>query len=74
MVYNGNSYGGSVRWDRSQIDLKAGLETASLTVNAYASPNDLVNGVAFHQFLRQGGFHNAYLLCEPTIRRRAAGS
>ncbi len=64
IVYNGNTYGGSVRWDRSQIDLKAGLEADSLTVKAYASPTDLVNGVAFHQFLRQGGFDNAYLLLQ----------
>ncbi|MGD0826568.1 MAG: DUF2163 domain-containing protein [Desulfobaccales bacterium] len=64
IVYNGNTYGGSVRWDRSQIDLKAGLEADSLTVNAYATPDDLVNGVPFHQFLRQGGFDNAYLLLQ----------
>ncbi|MFZ0052200.1 MAG: DUF2163 domain-containing protein [Desulfobaccales bacterium] len=64
IVYNGNTYGGSVRWDRSQIDLKAGLEADSLTVKAYASPTDLVNGVPFHQFLRQGGFDNAYLLLQ----------
>ena len=64
LVYNGASYGGSVRWDRSQIDLKAGLEADSLTVKAYASPTDLVNGVPFHQFLRQGGFDNAYLLLQ----------
>ncbi|MGA8573973.1 MAG: DUF2163 domain-containing protein [Desulfobaccales bacterium] len=62
IVYNGNTYGGSVRFDRSQIDLKAGLEADSLTVKAYASPTDLVNGVPFHQFLRQGGFDNAYLM------------
>ncbi len=64
IVYNGNTYGGSVRFDRSQIDLKAGLEADSLTVNAYATPADLVNGVPFHQFLRQGGFDNAYLLLQ----------
>lgn len=64
IVYNGNTYGGSVRWDRSQIDLKVGLEADSLTVKAYASPTDLVNGVPFHQFLRQGGFDNAYLLLQ----------
>jgi len=62
IVYNGNTYGGSVRFDRSQVDLKAGLEADSLTVKAYASPTDLVNGVPFHQFLRQGGFDYAYLL------------
>ena len=64
IVYNGNTYAGSVRFDRSQIDLKAGLEADSLTVNAYATPADLVNGVPFHQFLRQGGFDNAYLLLQ----------
>ncbi len=64
LVYNGASYGGSVRWERSQIDLKAGLEADSLTVKAYATPADLVNGVPFHQFLRQGGFDNAYLLLQ----------
>ncbi len=64
IVYQGATYGGSVRWDRSQIDLKAGLEADSLTVNAYATPADLVNGVPFHQFLRQGGFDNAYLLLQ----------
>jgi uncharacterized phage protein (TIGR02218 family) len=64
IVYQGATYGGSVRFDRSQIDLKAGLETDSLTVKAYATPADLVNGVPFHQFLRQGGFDNAYLLLQ----------
>ncbi len=64
LFYNDASYGGSVRWDRSEIDLKAGLEADSLTVKAYATPADLVNGVPFHQFLRQGGFDNAYLLLQ----------
>jgi hypothetical protein len=62
IVYGGNSYGGSVRFDRSQISLKAGLETDTLSVKCYATSDDLVNGVPFHQWLRQGGLDNADLL------------
>jgi uncharacterized phage protein (TIGR02218 family) len=58
---NGELYDNSLGFNRSQIRRQGGLETDTLTVQVSATVNDLVLGVPFHQFLRQGGFDNAWL-------------
>jgi hypothetical protein len=60
----GQEYQTGILWDHSKIELKLGMESDTLQVNAYATPADLVNGIPFHQFLRQGGLDNAYLLLQ----------
>ncbi len=63
LVYEEHIWRTDVLWDRSQqqINLKAGLEVDTLQLTAYATPDDLVKGIPFHDFLRRGGFDGAYL-------------
>ncbi len=62
IVYDGQSYGTQIQFDRPQISWKAGLEVDTMTVKTYADGNDLIEGIPFHEYLRRGGLDGAYLV------------